>query len=155
VARDGRHTPIEDCASPIVDEHGRTTGVVLVFRDMTQHRQAEEAETLRTLYARIDEAVRGANLPVWVPESPGGEQRRGRNRMRDMGEHLGSPPREDADVETASSLLHPDDRAAVAEARTRYLRGDSPSYEVQYRMRHADGSYRTFLSRGVATRDAR
>ncbi len=42
VTRDGREIPIEDSASPIRDEDGEITGVVLVFRDVTAKRQAEE-----------------------------------------------------------------------------------------------------------------
>ncbi len=44
LARDGCEVPIDDCGSPIIDDLGRITGVVLVFRDMTQRRKAEEAE---------------------------------------------------------------------------------------------------------------
>lgn len=42
LARDGRNYPIDDCAAPIVDDAGRTTGVVLVFRDVTEERRREE-----------------------------------------------------------------------------------------------------------------
>ena len=41
LARDGRETPIDDCGSPIVDDRGKITGAVLVFRDITQRRQTE------------------------------------------------------------------------------------------------------------------
>lgn len=43
-ARDGRHIPIEDSAAPIRDAKGSVTGVVLVFRDVTERREAERAE---------------------------------------------------------------------------------------------------------------
>jgi len=43
-ARDGRHIPIEDSAAPIRDAQGRITGVVLVFRDNTQRREAERVK---------------------------------------------------------------------------------------------------------------
>src|SRR5262249_12569220 len=36
VARDGTLRPIEDSAAPIRDRAGRVTGVVLVFRDVTE-----------------------------------------------------------------------------------------------------------------------
>ena len=42
-SRDGRELPIDDSASPIVDERGRVVGTVLVFRDMTERREAEGA----------------------------------------------------------------------------------------------------------------
>ena len=43
VHRDKRETAIEDSGAPIVDDAGRTTGVVLVFRDATTERAAEKA----------------------------------------------------------------------------------------------------------------
>src|SRR5262249_28932865 len=43
VARDGRERPIDDCGSPIVDDHGAITGAVVVFRDITQRRQMDSA----------------------------------------------------------------------------------------------------------------
>lgn len=41
--REGRETPIEDSAAPITDDDKNITGVVLVFRDVTQQRLAEES----------------------------------------------------------------------------------------------------------------
>lgn len=43
VARDGTERPIADSAAPIRDSSGRTSGVVLVFRDQTEERRAEQA----------------------------------------------------------------------------------------------------------------
>ncbi len=42
-SRDGRIIPIEDSAAPIRDAEGQVLGVIMVFHDMTQKRQAEEA----------------------------------------------------------------------------------------------------------------
>jgi len=52
VSRDGTEHPIADSGAPIRDAEGTTRGAVLVFRDVTQERQA--AETLR----QTQEAVR-------------------------------------------------------------------------------------------------
>jgi PAS domain S-box-containing protein len=43
-SKDGRRIPIEDSAAPIRTAEGTITGVVLVFRDATQRREAELAE---------------------------------------------------------------------------------------------------------------
>ena len=45
IARDGREIPIDDSGAPIRLEDGAVQGVVLVFRDFTQRRAAEEALT--------------------------------------------------------------------------------------------------------------
>jgi PAS domain S-box-containing protein len=41
VAKDGREIPIEDSGAPIKDPEGTVLGVVLVFHDVTERRQAE------------------------------------------------------------------------------------------------------------------
>ena len=51
IARDGREIPIEDSAAPIREADGRTSGVVLVFHDVTVKRRARAA--LRTSEARF------------------------------------------------------------------------------------------------------
>ena len=64
LARDGREIPIDDSGAPIRSESGDTSGVVLVFRDVTQRRrtqqQLEESERrYRLLFDSHPE-------PMWV-----------------------------------------------------------------------------------------
>src|SRR5262249_46592342 len=42
IARDGREFPIDDSGAPIKDQADNIVGAVLVFRDVTARRQAEE-----------------------------------------------------------------------------------------------------------------
>ena len=49
-------------------------------------------------------------------------------------------------------LVHPDDASAVMERAQAHIDGRSPSYEVECRKVHRDGSVRWFLSRGSAVR---
>ncbi len=42
VSKDGKEIPIDDSGSPIRDEQGNITGVVLIFRDVMEKRTAEE-----------------------------------------------------------------------------------------------------------------
>ncbi|HEV3301432.1 MAG TPA: PAS domain S-box protein, partial [Planctomycetaceae bacterium] len=44
IARDGTERPIDDSAAPIRDDSGTAVGAVLVFRDVTDRRRAEEAQ---------------------------------------------------------------------------------------------------------------
>jgi PAS domain S-box-containing protein len=62
ISRDGTERPITDSAAPIRDDSGRILGVVLVFRDFTEQRTAEEAiaeqrEWLETTLESIGDAV--------------------------------------------------------------------------------------------------
>ena len=43
LSRSGKETPVYDSAAPIKDEAGKTTGVVLIFSDVTERKRAEEA----------------------------------------------------------------------------------------------------------------
>jgi signal transduction histidine kinase len=44
IARDGREIPIDDSGAPIKDRDGTISGVVLVFRDITERKQNEQRE---------------------------------------------------------------------------------------------------------------
>src|SRR3954454_270938 len=44
LARDGTERPIDDSAAPMLDESGVPVGAVLVFRDVSERRRAEEAQ---------------------------------------------------------------------------------------------------------------
>ena len=62
IDRDGVERPIADSAAPIRDVHNRILGVVLVFRDVTDERRAEEAvaeqrEWFKTTLESIGDAV--------------------------------------------------------------------------------------------------
>ena len=94
LARDGRETPIDDCGAPIIDDRGRVRGVVLVFRDVTQRRRAEEAEAFRLANARLELAVRGSNLAIWEVDMPDGRVENGRVTLINAWESLGYDPAE-------------------------------------------------------------
>jgi PAS domain S-box-containing protein len=63
IARDGTEKPIDDSAAPIRDEQGNLVGVVLVFRDVTERRRAEEARfRLAAIVESSEDAVIGKAL---------------------------------------------------------------------------------------------
>lgn len=58
IAKDGREVPIDDSAAPIHDDIGRVVGVVLVFRDITERRRAEKAQsTLAAIVESSEDAI--------------------------------------------------------------------------------------------------
>jgi PAS domain S-box-containing protein len=62
---------------------------------------------------------------------------------------LGYPPTDEADTTaTWRARVHPEDLAPMIERLTAHLEGRSDTYETEFRVRAADGSYRWVLSRG-------
>ncbi|HZR78134.1 MAG TPA: ATP-binding protein [Chthoniobacterales bacterium] len=58
MSRDGREIPIDDSAAPIRAERGEIAGVVLIFRDVTERRQAEKvAEVARQSLERTNQEL--------------------------------------------------------------------------------------------------
>ena len=55
VAKGGRQVPIADSAAPIRDSKGRTFGVVMVFRDVSQEKESEK----KILYASYHDPLTG------------------------------------------------------------------------------------------------
>ncbi len=58
IARDGTERPIDDSAAPIRGESGALLGAVLVFRDVTERKRAEEARArLAAIVESSDDAI--------------------------------------------------------------------------------------------------
>lgn len=64
ISRDGTERPIADSAAPIRDAGGQVSGVVLVFRDQSAERAAED--TLRANEARYRTLFKANPHPMWV-----------------------------------------------------------------------------------------
>ena len=57
IRKDGSERPIDDSAAPIRDAHGRVSGCVLIFRDVTEQRRAEQDRASQLLTARTLAAI--------------------------------------------------------------------------------------------------
>jgi PAS domain S-box-containing protein len=63
IAKDGVERPIDDSGAPIRLPQGRLLGVVLVFRDITERRRAEEAQVrLAAIVSSSEDAIIGKTL---------------------------------------------------------------------------------------------
>ena len=62
ISKDGSERPIDDSAAPISDESGKICGVVIVFRDVSEKRQAEKA--LRRSERELADFFENAALPM-------------------------------------------------------------------------------------------
>jgi PAS domain S-box-containing protein len=147
LTRDGRETPIDDCGAPILDERGAIAGVVLVFRDVSQRRQADEAAALRESEQRWRSLTEALPQLVWSATPDGACD----YFSTQWTEYTGAL---EADLLGWRWLetLHPDDREPTRQFWLESVAG-CHAYDVEYRVRRHDGEYRWFKTRGVPIRD--
>jgi PAS domain S-box-containing protein len=119
--------------------------IMALSEDITQRKRAEEAlrsheQNLRLLVDTIPGFV--------VTTTPAGEIEL---LNRQILEYLDKTPEEVANWR-ASDAVHPDDLPLTVAALNRAIQTGEP-YEVEHRLRRADGAYRWFHTRGLALRD--
>ena len=96
-------------------------------------------------------AIEGAGDGVWDRDLQTGQESYSR-RCKEM---LGYAEDEILpDHQERESRIHPDDRQAVLTSDADYIAGKASRYELEYRLRCKDGSYKWILSRGmIVSRD--
>jgi diguanylate cyclase (GGDEF)-like protein/PAS domain S-box-containing protein len=122
-------------------------GATVLWDDLT--RRTKDDHALKRRVERLALAAEGANDGLWEWDSRSQEFYCS-NRWRAM---LGLPPRDGTGhVSEWFGRIHDDDRAKLKAALDAHLTGTADHFQHEHRIRHEDGSYRTFLCRGVAVR---
>jgi two-component system sensor histidine kinase/response regulator len=135
------------------DCDGAPAYTMAIVQDISERKQAQEA--LQLANSRLDAAVRGSNVGIWEVDFPIGTYFDGRGRFVNVWEQLGqSPPSASLEATAWMESLHPDDRERMVQSIRSQLDGSGNDYELAYRARHKNGSYRWMLSRGTIVRDA-
>ena len=158
---------------PVRNNVGDIYRIVGVARDITERKRMEEelrvaheelekrvlerTEQLEktTAALRISEeryalAVQGSNDGIWDRDFLTGEVYYSPRWKSMLGYEDHEIPN---NSEEWKKRIHPDDYQMVMDALEGYMEGRIPSYEVEYRLRHKDGSYRYILARGICLRD--
>jgi PAS domain S-box-containing protein len=122
------------------DESGRPAGIIGMAADISELRQAEE---------RLSLAVTGSNEGIWdwdrttdsVYFSP---------RWKEI---IGYADHElPNDLREWKARIHPDDVEAVTAANDQFFSGRDTHFDIEYRLRHKDGTYRWVRGRGTCLR---
>jgi PAS domain S-box-containing protein len=144
IGKDGRCHTVEFRARPILLD-GRPTGLQVIARDISERMRAEEA--LRESQQRLETIVKGSNTGLWDWNLKTNEVYYSREWKTQLGY-------EDHEIsnryEEWESRLHPEDLERTRASVQTFLQSPGPNYEVDYRLRHKNGSYRWILSRGAA-----
>jgi PAS domain S-box-containing protein len=131
---------------PILDPSGAVTGIFVQGHDITAQKQLEaERESLLEQQRFLTESI---PQHVWTADAAG-ELTSVNFRVL---EYFGLP----AERVTGSGwqqFVHPDDLARSIDRWNESL-ASGGDYEVEFRLRRADGAYRWYLARAVAMRDA-
>jgi len=110
IAKGGSEYQIADSASPIRSDEGSITGVVLVFRDVTE--QYHQEEVLDKQRRRLANVVAGTDAGIWERNI------QTRELFFDVFwlQHLGYDPNEYLEMDLSSwrELLHPEDLVYVS-----------------------------------------
>ena len=149
MAKDGTERPIADSGAPISDETGAITGVVLVFRDQTQERMAQQA--LKESEERLGLAMEASNEGVWDWNMTTDEVFRSPSFFSMLGY-------EAADFSGRfgewQNLVHPEDLRLVQHTLEDYIAGKQETFETEFRMVSKSGDDVWILSRGkIVARD--
>ena len=145
-AAGGEYRPFLTRVTPVRDEHGQIVRWFGTNTDITQQRLAEELlrkseEQFRTLAEAIPNHA-------WAGTPDGMLDWFNRRVYEYTGAGEGA-----LDGENWGDVVHPDDLPRAAAAWSKSLAEGSP-YEVEFRLRRADGAYRWFLARALPVADA-
>jgi PAS domain S-box-containing protein len=133
--KDGKEIPIDDSGAPIRDLNGKATGVVLVFRDITERKKAEQA--LRESESKANALIRYAPTGIYEMDYRGPRFISVNDAMCQI---LGYT-REELFLIDPSALLDENSRARFADRIRRQLAGEKVEESVEYRVRKKDGSF--------------
>jgi PAS domain S-box-containing protein len=134
ISKDGKEIPIADSGAPIHNEKGDVTGVVLVFRDQTKERAAqqilrESEEKFRIIF---DKSTIGKSLTL-----PDGKLFGVNKAFADM---LGRSIEEMHNV-NFTDITHPDDIPESRECVRSLLANERSSYRMEKRYQHLSGNF--------------
>jgi len=122
---------------------GKPLRIIGTHTDITERKKAEEV--LRESEERWQFALEGAGHGVWDWNLQTGKV----HHSAQWKTMLGYDPHENFDSLGAwESLLHPDDHDRVMAETAKHTEDKIPFYEIEYRMRCKDGSYKWILARG-------
>ncbi|MEP0812864.1 PAS domain S-box protein [Trichocoleus sp. ST-U2] len=140
---DGSRVFINVNSAPILDNQGQIIAAVVIFKDVTDYKQVEQA--FRESDERLQLALTAAQTVVWDMDLQSNRVVCSANALDVWGLYEGTG-------EEFVALIHPDDRQQVIQATAGAMAGEQP-YTPEYRVICPDGVVRWLNSQGQVYRD--
>ena len=148
IVQNNRTLQIEWYDDTLCDASGKVIGVLAIGIDVSE--RLEIQKHLQQSEERYALAVRGTNEGIWDWDLRANSLYLSQRWKAMLGY-------EDDELENSyevfEKLIHPDDRPRVLDYVARYFNNEIDVYNIEFRSRHKDGSYRWIMARGEALRD--
>jgi PAS domain S-box-containing protein len=131
--------------TPLRDDAGRVIGLVKILRDRTAQRAAEQA--LEDSEARFRQAAEAIPGFLWIAQAHGAI-----DYISPSWQAYAGADTDAGRVGGWAEFVHPDDHEQAIARWTHSARTGDP-FEIEFRLRRADGLYCWWLARAVAVRD--
>lgn len=148
ITKNGKVIPIRENARIVKGNEGAIAYYEGTVEDITERKKNENQ--LRLSQERYSIAVEGSNDGIWDWDIIANElyfSPRWKSILGYDDDELVNS------FSTWEDLLHPEDQKSALSTIQAYFNNEIPEYQVEFRMKHKDGSYRWILARGKALRD--
>ncbi|MFD1787552.1 PAS domain S-box protein [Sphingomonas floccifaciens] len=145
---DGRRATWLSTKAPFRDAQGTVVGLVGSSVDISDRKQAEER--LRDSEAKFRLMADAVPQIVWITDAQG----RIEFFNKQWADYVGAPDHPSTAAEVSRNYVHPDDDARTMAAFDE-ARSSGGVFQIEHRIRRADGVYRWFLVRADPFRDER
>ncbi len=132
------------------DADGKPLRMIGTHADISE--RVRQQEEIARVNERLDLALQGSKLAIWDVDLAAGSV----YLSEGWAEMLGEAPHETfTDGASLLELVHPDDRERIRAMSLATVKGASPAYHIEHRVRTRSGDWRWILSRGrVVKRNA-
>ncbi|MBU0996343.1 MAG: PAS domain S-box protein [Proteobacteria bacterium] len=133
---------------PLYEDDKKPMGVCAISTDITERKQAEK-ELVRKK-EQLEIAVKSGNIGLWDWEFSTHQVW----FSKEWKHQIGYAENEISDqFDEWQSRVHPDDIEHTLEIIKKYINNQLPDYQVEFRFRHKDGSYRWIMANGTLMND--